>query len=43
MHAATGHRIDDTRFALRTTLAGAVRTGRYFDASAQVRAPDFAD
>jgi taurine dioxygenase len=34
MHAAQGHKIDDQRFGLRTTLAGAVHTGRYFDAGA---------
>src|SRR5678816_2086207 len=43
MHAAHGHRIDDRRFGLRTTLAGAVHTGRYFDADAQTARPDLAD
>ena len=43
MHAATGHRIEDYRFGLRTTLAGAVKTGRYFDEGAEAKAPDFAD
>lgn len=31
IHAAPGHKIDDERFGLRTTMAGGVRTGRYFD------------
>ena len=43
MHAAPGHRIEDQRFALRTTLAGAVRTGRYFDEGAAAVTPNFAD
>jgi taurine dioxygenase len=43
MHAAPGHRVDDQRFGLRTTLAGAVHTGRYFDADAEAVTPDFAD
>jgi taurine dioxygenase len=43
MHAATGHRREDYRFGLRTTLAGAVRTGRYFDEGAEAATPHFAD
>lgn len=43
MHAAQGHRIDDRRFGLRTTLAGAVHTGRYLDADAEAVTPDFAN
>jgi taurine dioxygenase len=43
MHAAPGHRIDDQRFGLRTTLAGAVHTGRYFDADVEAVTSNFAD
>jgi taurine dioxygenase len=43
MHAAPGHRIDDQRFGLRTTLAGGVHTGRYLNADAAPVSPDFAD
>jgi len=43
IHAAHGHKVDDRRFALRTTLAGAVHTGRYLDPDAQGVTPDFAD
>ena len=43
MHAAHGHRIGDQRFGLRTTLAGAVHTGRYFDADAEAVTPNFVD
>ena len=38
MHAGMGNRPGDPRFGLRTTLAGPLRTGRYFDEDAQ--APD---
>lgn len=31
MHAAQGNRLGEPRFGLRTTLAGPIRTGRYFD------------
>ncbi len=43
MHAATGHRTEDERFGLRTTLANPHNTGRYFDADAKAMTPDFAD
>jgi taurine dioxygenase len=43
MHAATGHKIGDYRFGLRTTLADPLRTGRYFDKDAKAIVPDFAD
>ena len=35
MHAACGYRPDESRYGLRTTLAGPVRTGRYFDTNVQ--------
>ena len=35
MHAARGNSPDERRYGLRTTLAGATRTGRYFDAGAK--------
>jgi taurine dioxygenase len=38
MHAGVGNLPDDPRYGLRTTLAGPMRTGRYFDPNA--RAPD---
>jgi taurine dioxygenase len=31
MHAGMGNRLDEPRWGLRTTLAGSVRTGRFFD------------
>ena len=34
MHAAQGNRLGEARFGLRTTLAGPIRTGRYFDEDA---------
>ena len=37
MHAACGYRPTERRHGLRTTLAGPIRTGRYFDKNA--RAP----
>jgi taurine dioxygenase len=43
MHAATGHKTEDERFGLRTTLANPHNTGRYFDANAEGATPDFAD
>jgi len=43
MHAATGHKTEDERFGLRTTLANPYNTGRYFDADAKAMTPDFAD
>jgi taurine dioxygenase len=35
MHAACGYRPDESRYGQRTTLAGPVRTGRYFDTNVQ--------
>jgi taurine dioxygenase len=35
MHAGMGNRPGDPRFGLRTTLAGPLRTGRYFDENAE--------
>jgi taurine dioxygenase len=43
LHAATGHKLDDYRQGLRTTLAGPLRTGRYFEDGAEQKTPDFAD
>ena len=34
MHAGMGNRPGEPRFGLRTTLAGPLRTGRYFDKDA---------
>jgi taurine dioxygenase len=31
MHATPGHKADEVRFGLRTTIAGALRTGRFFE------------
>jgi hypothetical protein len=33
VHAASGNAPDHPRRGLRTTLAGAIRTGRYYDPS----------
>jgi taurine dioxygenase len=43
MHAAVGNKLEHRRLGLRTTLAGAMHVGRYFDP--QAKAPDltFAD
>lgn len=43
MHAGMGNRPGDPRFGLRTTLAGPLRTGRYFDADAQPPQAQLAD
>jgi taurine dioxygenase len=43
MHAAPGHDRGLRRRGLRTTLAGPMRTGRYFDPAASAVAPVFAD
>lgn len=43
MHAGLGNEPGDPRFGLRTTLAGPVRTGRYFDENAQPVQPQLAD
>lgn len=43
MHAGMGNKIDQRRYGLRTTLAGPLRTGRYFDDNAEAQIPDFAD
>jgi taurine dioxygenase len=43
MHGAVGHKLGEPRRALRTTLAGALRTGRYFDPAAEAQAPALAD
>ena len=42
MHAGMGNRPGDPRFGLRTTLAGPLRTGRYFDEDAKA-GPALAD
>jgi taurine dioxygenase len=39
MHAALGYKIGQRRSAVRTTLAGALRTGRYLDNSPATDAP----
>jgi taurine dioxygenase len=44
MHAAVGNRVEDRRRGLRTTLAGALNTGRYFeDTAATPGAPALVD
>jgi taurine dioxygenase len=43
MHAAMGYDLGQPRRGLRTTLAGALRTGRYFDPAAVTQAPGVAD
>lgn len=43
MHAAVGNRIGDRRRGLRTTLAGSMNTGRYFEESASAGAPALVD
>jgi taurine dioxygenase len=44
LHAARGNRLGEPRWGLRTTLAGAWRTGRYFDESGKPRTlPQLAD
>jgi taurine dioxygenase len=40
MHAACGYEPTETRYALRTTLAGSLHTGRYFDQSPDGAAED---
>jgi len=39
LHAARGNLLSEPRWGLRTTLAGALRTGRYFDESGDRRIP----
>lgn len=43
MHAGAGNRLDEPRYGLRTTLAGPLRTGRYFDSDAIRPAAALAD
>jgi taurine dioxygenase len=43
MHAGMGNRPGEPRFGLRTTLAGPLRTGRYFDATVEAVPPQMAD
>jgi taurine dioxygenase len=43
LHAARGNVLSEPRWGLRTTLAGALRTGRYFDEGARERALEIAD
>jgi taurine dioxygenase len=43
MHAGMGNRPDEPRYAHRTTLAGPLRTGRYFEPEAQAPARGLAD
>jgi taurine dioxygenase len=43
MHAGLGNKVDQRRYGLRTTLAGAIRVGRYVDENAKAEVPDFAD
>ncbi len=43
LHAGMGNSVDEPRRGLRTTLAGPVRTGRYFDTSAVPSGPILAD
>lgn len=43
LHAGMGNLPGDPRFGLRTTLAGPMRTGRYFDADATRLAPPLSD
>jgi taurine dioxygenase len=43
MHAGMGNKPDEPRYGLRTTLAGPLRTGRYFDNDARAPATAIAD
>jgi taurine dioxygenase len=43
VHAGMGNRVDEPRRALRTTLAGPVRTGRYFEDVATTTGPLLVD
>jgi taurine dioxygenase len=43
LHAARGNLLCEPRWGLRTTLAGALHTGRYFEEGAGVRALEIAD
>jgi taurine dioxygenase len=43
MHAGMGNRLGDPRHGLRTTLAGPLRTGRYFEEYARSHHPPLAD
>jgi taurine dioxygenase len=43
MHAGMGNRPGEPRFGLRTTLAGPLRTGRYFDENAEPAPAPLAD
>ena len=43
MHSSGGNLPTDTRYGLRTTLAGPTRTGRYIDEAADPGAPVMAD
>ncbi len=43
LHAARGNALGESRWGLRTTLAGALRTGRYFEEGIEQRAVQIAD
>ncbi|WP_297831591.1 TauD/TfdA family dioxygenase [Pseudomonas sp.] len=43
MHAGFGNKIDQRRYGLRTTLAGAIRVGRFFEKGAKAQVRHFAD
>jgi taurine dioxygenase len=43
LHAARGNLLSESRWGLRTTLAGALRTGRYFEEGVEKPALEIAD
>jgi taurine dioxygenase len=43
LHAARGNLLSESRWGLRTTLAGALRTGRYFEEGVEKAALEIAD
>jgi taurine dioxygenase len=43
LHAARGNLLSESRWGLRTTLAGALRTGRYFEEAAIKQTSEIAD
>ena len=43
LHAARGNLVNEMRWGLRTTLAGPLRTGRYFKSGIERKSPQIAD
>jgi taurine dioxygenase len=43
LHAARGNLVNEMRWGLRTTLAGPLRTGRYFESGIERKSPQIAD